>query len=57
MLVLAISGLQVILPYSLILKDVREIKILVGINVDQMFAEAQRKGFLFCIVLSETFIE
>lgn len=29
------------------LKNVNEIKILVGINVDQMFAEAQRKGILF----------
>tara|TARA_R110002050_G_scaffold109799_1_gene221414 strand:+ start:145359 stop:148658 length:3300 start_codon:yes stop_codon:yes gene_type:complete len=29
------------------LKDVKDIKILVGINVDQMFADAQRKGLLF----------
>jgi len=29
------------------LKDLKEIKILVGINVDQMFAETQRKGLLF----------
>lgn len=29
------------------LKDIKEIKILVGINVDQMFAEAQRKGLLY----------
>jgi hypothetical protein len=29
------------------LKNLKEIKILVGINVDKMFAEAQRKGHLF----------
>ena len=29
------------------LKDIKDIKILVGINVDQMFAEAQRKGLLY----------
>ncbi|MBK7381229.1 MAG: DEAD/DEAH box helicase family protein [Ignavibacteriales bacterium] len=29
------------------LKDIKSIKILVGINVDQMFAEAQRKGLLY----------
>lgn len=29
------------------LEDVQEIKILVGINVDQMFAEAQRRGLLY----------
>ena len=29
------------------LKDVKDIKILVGINVDQMFADAQRKGLLY----------
>ena len=29
------------------LKDLQDIKILVGINVDQMFAEAQRKGLLY----------
>ena len=29
------------------LKEVKSIKILVGINVDQMFAEAQRKGMIF----------
>ncbi|WP_431198733.1 SNF2-related protein [Mucilaginibacter sp. P19] len=29
------------------LKDLKEIKILVGINVDQMFAEAQSKGLLY----------
>lgn len=38
------SGYFALQPY---LKDVKEIKILVGINVDQMFAEAQRKGLLF----------
>jgi len=29
------------------LKDIKDIKILVGINVDQMFAEAQRKGLIY----------
>ncbi len=29
------------------LKGIKDIKILVGINVDQMFAEAQRKGLLY----------
>jgi hypothetical protein len=29
------------------LKDLKQIKILVGINVDQMFAETQRKGLVF----------
>lgn len=29
------------------LKEIKDIKILVGINVDQMFAEAQRKGLLY----------
>jgi superfamily II DNA/RNA helicase len=29
------------------LKDIKDIKILVGINVDQMFANAQRKGLLY----------
>jgi len=29
------------------LKDIQDVKILVGINVDQMFAEAQRKGLLY----------
>lgn len=38
------SGYFALQPY---LKDLKEIKILVGINVDQMFAEAQRKGLLF----------
>ena len=38
------SGYFALQPY---LKDLKEIKILVGINVDQMFAETQRKGLLF----------
>ncbi|MBX3295013.1 MAG: DEAD/DEAH box helicase family protein [Acidobacteria bacterium] len=38
------SGYFALQPY---LKNLNEIKILVGINVDQMFAEAQRKGLLF----------
>jgi superfamily II DNA/RNA helicase len=38
------SGYFALQPF---IKDVPEIKILVGINVDQMFAEAQRKGMLF----------
>ncbi len=38
------SGYFALQPY---LKDVKEIKILVGIYVDQMFAEAQRKDFCF----------
>lgn len=29
------------------LKDIKDIKILVGINVDQMFADAQKKGLLY----------
>jgi superfamily II DNA/RNA helicase len=29
------------------LQDIKSIKILVGINVDQMFAESQRKGMIF----------
>lgn len=29
------------------LKDIKDIKILVGINVDEMFAESQRKGLLY----------
>ncbi|MBT3208366.1 MAG: helicase [Bacteroidetes bacterium] len=29
------------------LKEIEDVKILVGINVDQMFAEAQRKGLLY----------
>ena len=36
------SGYFALQPY---LKEIKDIKILVGINVDQMFAEAQRKGF------------
>ena len=38
------SGYFALQPY---LKDVNDIKILVGINVDEMFAETQRKGQLF----------
>ena len=38
------SGYFALQPY---LKDIKSIKILVGINVDQMFAEAQRKGLLY----------
>jgi len=38
------SGYFALQPY---LKDIKDIKILVGINVDQMFAEAQRKGLLY----------
>jgi superfamily II DNA/RNA helicase len=38
------SGYFKLQPY---LKDVKEIKILVGINVDRMFAETQRRGLLF----------
>src|ERR1700731_2921978 len=38
------SGYFALQPY---LKNLKEIKILVGINVDRMFAEAQRKGQLF----------
>lgn len=38
------SGYFALQPY---LKDLKELKILVGINVDEMFAEAQRKGQLF----------
>ncbi len=38
------SGYFELQPY---LKDVKQVKILVGINVDQMFAEAQRKGMFF----------
>ena len=38
------SGYFALQPY---LKNLKEIKILVGINVDQMFAEAQRKGILY----------
>ncbi|MCW5962237.1 MAG: hypothetical protein KIS76_18900 [Pyrinomonadaceae bacterium] len=38
------SGYFALQPY---LKNIKDIKILVGINVDQMFAQAQRKGLLF----------
>jgi superfamily II DNA/RNA helicase len=38
------SGYFALQPY---LKDLKEIRILVGISVDQMFAETQRKGLLF----------
>ncbi len=38
------SGYFAIQPY---LNEIKEIKILVGINVDQMFADAQKKGLLY----------
>ncbi len=38
------SGYFALQPY---LNKINEVKILVGINVDQMFAEAQRKGLLY----------
>ena len=38
------SGYFALQPY---LKDLKDIKILVGINVDDMFAEAQRKGQIY----------
>ena len=38
------SGYFALQPY---LQNIKSIKILVGINVDQMFAEAQRKGLLY----------
>lgn len=38
------SGYFTLQPY---LQNIKDIKILVGINVDQMFAEAQRKGLLY----------
>ncbi|NLX80349.1 MAG: DEAD/DEAH box helicase family protein, partial [Proteiniphilum sp.] len=38
------SGYFKLQPY---LKDIKDIKILIGINVDQMFADAQRKGLLY----------
>jgi len=38
------SGYFALQPY---LEKIKEIKILVGINVDQMFAEAQRKGLIY----------
>lgn len=39
------------------LKDVKDIKILVGINVDEMFAESQRKGLLYFGDESKTKLE
>jgi predicted thioesterase len=39
------SGYFALQPY---LKEIKDIKILVGINVDQMFADAQKKG---CYIL------
>ncbi|MCU0341261.1 MAG: phospholipase D-like domain-containing protein [Spirosomaceae bacterium] len=38
------SGYFALQPY---LKDIPSVKILVGINVDKLFADAQRKGLLF----------
>lgn len=38
------SGYFALQPY---LKELKEIKILVGIDVDQMFAESQRRGLLY----------
>lgn len=38
------SGYFALQPY---LKNIKQVKILVGINVDQMFAESQRKGLLY----------
>jgi len=38
------SGYFALQPF---LKDIKDIKILVGINVDQMFADAQKKGLLY----------
>lgn len=38
------SGYFALQPY---LKNLKEVKILVGINVDSLFAESQRKGMLF----------
>jgi len=38
------SGYFALQPY---LQSINDIKILVGINVDQMFAEAQRKGLIY----------
>lgn len=38
------SGYFALQPY---LKNIQDIKILVGINVDRMFAESQRKGLLY----------
>jgi superfamily II DNA/RNA helicase len=38
------SGYFALQPF---LKDIKDIKILVGINVDRMFADAQKKGLLY----------
>ena len=38
------SGYFALQPY---LKNVKDVKILVGINVDQMFAESQRRGLIY----------
>ena len=38
------SGYFALQPY---LENIKDVKILVGINVDQMFAESQRKGLLY----------
>ena len=38
------SGYFALQPY---LKNIKDIKILVGINVDQMFADSQKKGLLY----------
>lgn len=38
------SGYFALQPY---LQNIKDIKILVGINVDQMFAESQRKGLIY----------
>lgn len=38
------SGYFALQPF---LKDIKDIKVLVGINVDQMFADAQKKGLLY----------
>lgn len=38
------SGYFALQPF---LKNIKEIKILVGIDADKLFAEAQRKGLLF----------
>ena len=38
------SGYFALQPY---LQNIKEVKILVGINVDEMFAEAQRKGLRY----------
>lgn len=38
------SGYFALQPY---LKNIKEIKILVGINVDEMFSNAQKKGLVY----------